>query len=361
MAPRCASVLTLLLCLSPLSAGANAPTGAIGPVGEPAPNPHTEQLVDALLHDAYYKVRLQAALLLGRSGTGAAFLPLLQALRVDAHVSVRAAAAAALGELGDIRAVTPLVQQSALDPESLVREAAQQALAHFPRAQALPQVLTAYSAAEPEVRRAVFEFVGVQPPANLEPLLLRGLADVPEVARLAQALILRLPPAAGARLLEAAVVHRDAEVRRGALDLLRLQGTTTAAQLVLSVYEREAETEGVRDAARLALRQLQGQLPVADWVTASGRGDRHGRAHALRLLGVVGGAVAQARLLAALADPDAFIRGSAVVALQDLGATDVIPALELLASHPDNQRIDDLVQHTLAHLRRLREPSASVP
>ena len=345
----------LLACLLPLLAPAHAGAAAV------PPSQHMQQLEDALLHDAYFKVRLQAALLLGQSGEPAALPALVQALRADPHLSVRAAAAAALASLQDARAVTPLVHQGALDPEALVREAAQQALAEFPRDQATAQVLAAYSALEPEVRRAVLLYIGKQPARSVEPLLLRALADVPAVANLARQQVARLPPDASQRLLGAALAHPDVEVRRVAVDMLLAQGTAASAQLILAAYERDGEVDAVRESARLALRQLRDQLPLGQIVRAAASDDRHARARALRLLGVLGGSTAQEVLLRALRAPDPYIRGTSVLALQDLGDVDLIPVLEGLEGDPSNQRILNLVQHTLVHLRRMRELSASSP
>ena len=68
-----------------------------------------EQLVSALKNADAFKVRLQAAVVLGRAGGAKAVEPLVGALD-DPEVAVRAASAMALGNLADLRAVTPLVR-----------------------------------------------------------------------------------------------------------------------------------------------------------------------------------------------------------------------------------------------------------
>ena len=67
-------------------------------------------LAERLHQSGSYKVRIQAALLLGSAG-GSDALPLLVAvLKDDPRASVRAAAALGLGALGDDRAYAPLVE-----------------------------------------------------------------------------------------------------------------------------------------------------------------------------------------------------------------------------------------------------------
>ena len=70
--------------------------------------PHgVDELVDQLKHGTDFRVRVQAALQLGKSLTTDASKPLEDALD-DPNASVRAAAAAALKNLGDVSALGPL-------------------------------------------------------------------------------------------------------------------------------------------------------------------------------------------------------------------------------------------------------------
>lgn len=70
--------------------------------------PHgVDELVDQLKHGSDFRVRVQAALQLGKSLTTEASKPLEDALE-DPNASVRAAAAAALKNLGDVSAIGPL-------------------------------------------------------------------------------------------------------------------------------------------------------------------------------------------------------------------------------------------------------------
>jgi hypothetical protein len=72
-----------------------------------APAPALDDLVDQLRHGPDFRVRVAAALQLGKSLTGDATAPLVAALD-DSNASVRAAAAAALKNLGEVSALAAL-------------------------------------------------------------------------------------------------------------------------------------------------------------------------------------------------------------------------------------------------------------
>ena len=92
---------------------------------------YVSALESALQDDTSYRLRLQAAVLLGRTGNALACAPLVEALGQDPHLVVRAGAAMALGALRERASVVPLCEQAARDPEPLVRTEASNALDHF--------------------------------------------------------------------------------------------------------------------------------------------------------------------------------------------------------------------------------------
>ena len=53
-----------------------------------------------------------------------------------------------------------------------------------------------------------------------------------------------------------------------------------------------------------------------------------------------------------IADQDVYLRGTAVMAMAELGDPKVVPSLEKLEADPANQRILHLVRHTLKQLRK---------
>lgn len=97
-------------------------------IGRPAVAGKVEELSRILLADSSYKVRLQAAVLLGRVGDRAGAPALIQALD-DTNKTVRAMAAQSLGKLRATEAVAPLKALIARDKEKFVRLQAEKALA----------------------------------------------------------------------------------------------------------------------------------------------------------------------------------------------------------------------------------------
>jgi hypothetical protein len=99
------------------------------------------ELIERLTNADDFRVRVQAALELGKSADPDALDPLIVALS-DQHASVRAAAAAALGELGDKDAI-PALKERRLDRSEAVRK----------QIKATLTALTAEAAGEPRPAR----------------------------------------------------------------------------------------------------------------------------------------------------------------------------------------------------------------
>jgi len=97
-------------------------------------SPGLEELAGQVRDGKDFRVRVQAALQLGKSMSPDAFSPLVAALD-DEHASVRAAAVAALESLGDMRAIGPL-KEHRLDRSEAVRKQIKSSLAEL-EAQAL--------------------------------------------------------------------------------------------------------------------------------------------------------------------------------------------------------------------------------
>jgi hypothetical protein len=87
-----------------------------------------EELTKAVIDDPNYKVRVQAALVLGRLGDHAAVPALIKALG-DQNKTVRAIAAQALGQLGDHDAADPLRDLLKREGDPFVRSQTEKALA----------------------------------------------------------------------------------------------------------------------------------------------------------------------------------------------------------------------------------------
>jgi hypothetical protein len=87
-----------------------------------------DELCRAVIDDGNYKVRVQAALVLGKLGDPRAVPPLIKALG-DTNKTVRGIAAGALGQLGDASAVEPLRELLRHESDSFVRGQADKAVA----------------------------------------------------------------------------------------------------------------------------------------------------------------------------------------------------------------------------------------
>jgi HEAT repeat protein len=302
---------------------------------------------------ASYKVRLQAAVFLGRADDYRAFEPLVQALSADEHHTVRAAAATALANLADPRAISHIIKRVATDPDPFVREEAARALDKYHRAEALPYVVATYGSSEnQEVRRQAVVYVTESADDTAQQVLVRALGDAEEIFAVAKDAALQMDATEALQFLELALHHRDAGVRRGAVRVLHALESAEAATLILEVYERDIEADGVRNETRKALRDLRRFLAIEAIVKdANQNPHKHARAKALKLLGVIGGDEAEGVLLAALSDEDVYLRGTAVMAMAELGDPSLVPTLEKLEADPANQRILHLVRHTLKQLR----------
>lgn len=330
---------------------------SLTPVARADREAYVQRLIDALSHDDAFKVRLQAAVLLGRSNDDRAAPALISALASDAHYTVRAASATALANLNDLRGIAHIVKAQGVDREAFVREEAERALAKFQRSDALPSVISAYNGAEdPRVRKVALAYVVAQPvTADTEPVLERALGETPENFEITKTAVLKLEPTRMMALLQRGIDHHDAAVRRGAVNVLRGVNSQDAARMVLGVYERDIEVEEVRAAARESLRAMRALLPIQQFVKeAQSSSERYARARAIKLLGVVGGDEAEKVLLAASHDDEIYIRGSAVLAMQYLGSQSVVPTLEKLAADPDNARILLQIRSVLKHLKDAR-------
>src|SRR4051812_37156954 len=99
-------------------------------VSAASPEDRVPQWLDALAHDLSFKVRLQAAVKLGRSHDVRAVKGLTDALH-DEHYTVRGAACLGIGNLGHAEAIGALLRTAATDEEEYVRKEARTALRLF--------------------------------------------------------------------------------------------------------------------------------------------------------------------------------------------------------------------------------------
>jgi hypothetical protein len=111
--------LVLLLCVF---------LGALTLARAAAPDAKLEELTRAVVEDSNYKVRVQAALVLGKLADPRAVPALIRALG-DQNKTVRGIAAAALGQLGDPAAAEPLRQLLRRESDPFVKTQTEKAIA----------------------------------------------------------------------------------------------------------------------------------------------------------------------------------------------------------------------------------------
>ncbi len=106
---------------------------AFAPVPPGRGDDQTDRAIEALRDDRSFKVRAQAALVLGQRRSADAVPALCHSLAEDDAPAVRMAAAAALGKIGDPSAMEALGNARRSDPDREVRDAAARALAELRR------------------------------------------------------------------------------------------------------------------------------------------------------------------------------------------------------------------------------------
>lgn len=103
-------------------------TGVLAAAQASAAPAHVDEICRTLTEDANYKVRVQAALVLGKVGGEGAMPCLVRALG-DQNKTVRAMSAQALGRLGDAGAAESLRALARRDPDPFVRNQTEKAIA----------------------------------------------------------------------------------------------------------------------------------------------------------------------------------------------------------------------------------------
>jgi hypothetical protein len=124
-APSTPRLIVALVCCCGLATAAAAPAR-----GEGELPPRIGDVEDSLAHDPSYKVRVDAAIVLGKLAQPRSVPALVSALRDDPHPSVRASAAYALGRFG-APAAREAVVEALRDPAPIVRHMAHEALRHL--------------------------------------------------------------------------------------------------------------------------------------------------------------------------------------------------------------------------------------
>ena len=337
--------------------GAAAPAGAPAVPAPAAPAGHLDDTARHKLHTVLanadaFKVRMEAALILGRRGDAADDLGVLrQAMRSDPSNLVRGAAALAIGHLGSPRGVESLL--GALeDDDAFVRDAATRAVKDLAGPRAIPYLEEATHHDNPRVRRvAVKALGGIQRP-EARRALVEFLGDPDPGVRSAVAKVLGTWPREQAvRLLLAALSDPGYRVRAEAATLAEHFPDPRFIGPLADRLAAPLEAPEVQMAAARSLTALRPLLDVEDLVKhEQGLVDRDARAKAILLLGFAGGARAVSVLEHVLKDPDVGLRGYAAMSLGRCGDTRVVPVLMGMQKDPKNKRILGVIRAALMDL-----------
>lgn len=317
-----------------------------------------ELLTDRLQTSDSFKVRAQAAVLLGRLGDKKCVPVLVKALVYDEHFVVRAAAATALGTLGDERGVEPLFVAAA-ESEPLVRDACARALTHVDARTNYEAISRYAKEGTVEQRSVAISRLGDLARTGDEKAteyVVEALADERAVRDAAAAALADIPTDRAVPILITALNHEEAVVRAESARLLGPRQDSRAVIALATAYDRAGEQERVRAEIRRALERLRPLVNMDDVVRDARKApDKQLRARAIRLLGVVGDPRSASIMEELLDDPDPFIVGMSALALADLGSVASLGRLEETLKAQKDSRAAAPVDLAVKKLRRQRE------
>jgi HEAT repeat protein len=344
-AGRRACSIFALACVAIFSAGARAEEGR-------SVLASIEELRDA----GDWKTRMEAAVVLGRSGDIRARRPLVDALR-DPHYAVRVAAIRSLTNLGELRAIRPILDLLT-DDEPFVRSEAKIAIEELDLEAARPYLVHAVRHhPSKEVRMYAAERLASKRTRSSMRSLLEAIGDEDEVAELAISAIRSLPETDAIALFLEGLRASDYGVQVASIRVLAEIDTGLATEPLIELLD--SEVAEVTIAAAEALRDLAERIDKSRMLVLARRaGSRFERARAIKVLGILGGEDAAVLILNALNDPDVLVRGAAVSAIANLEEVRAIPQLENMKKDEANGRIIALVRRTLVNLQRIREKKA---
>ncbi len=311
-------------------------------------------LSDKLGENPSFKVRLKAAVLLGRMNDARAVRPLCDALE-DGNYVVRGAAARALGNLGHhmaVAAVEPLLRLVG-DEEPFVRKEVRRALENLAGEKSIDYFISAMSNDDSTVRLTAVHVLSMMRVSDARVAIIPALGDSDEEVR-AEAIVAvkGLGHAEMESLLMQAITKNDNyQVQVTSARLIGEMRITSAMGSLADLLVRDDVVPEVKREAAEALSLMKDQINVAALVAQLNQEDRVLRDRAIKLLGIHGGRDAVDALLGLLKHQDPFVRRKAVFALGDTNDPRAIPALEFLLKSEDNPRFRELIKRTLRKLK----------
>ncbi len=328
---------------------------AAGSAGYGAQGEDKVVFLAAKLKDASsFKVRLKAAVMLGRLADARAVDPLVRALRDESYV-VRGAAARALGNLGlpmaggAVEAVFRLVD----DEEPFVQQEARQALMHLLGDDSMEQFIAVLQGDRSNARMTAVQVLATHTSPAARDALLLALGDEDEEVRAEAVMALQRierPQLLG--LLKQGLARRDAyRIQAAAAQMIgELKMTEALGDLSALLVADDVVPEVKKEAAR-TLSGMKQRLDVPGLVAQLQSSDRLQQSQAIQLLGLHGGRESVDALLNLLKHEDLFVRQRAVFALGDAGDPRAVPPLEFLLKNEADARFRQLIERTLRKLR----------
>lgn len=311
-------------------------------------------LAEKLKENTSFKVRLKAAVMLGRMGDARAVRPLCRALDDDNYV-VRGAAARALGNLGHpeaVQAVEPLLGLVG-DEEPFVRKEVQRALERLAGERSLDYFIAALNDDDPRIRLTAVHVLAMMDSPQARLAMIPALGDSDDEVR-AEAIVAvkGLGHADMENLLLAGLQRKENyQVQLTSARLAGEMRITAAAGVLADLLVRDDVVPEVKREASEALARMKEQMNVRSLIEQLDAENRTRRDRAIKLLGIHGGREAVDALMGLLKDPDAYVRQHAVFALGDANDPRAIPALEFLLKSEENPRFLERIKRTLRKLR----------
>jgi len=313
-------------------------------------------LAERLHGSSSFKVRLQAALLLGVAGGADAEPLLVTALQRDKDGAVRAAAALALGETQDARAFEPLIG-ALLDEDVFFRAQVEKGLAELAQSVAdgplkLWEQVAHVSDVSQERGLAVLGSLGAGGVPGLCAAAALG-SDATRVA--AKAELSRLPADQLIAGLRATLRRKDADASPLAAAMLGDLGTPSSLAVLADAMSDPTQPSAVQSEARSALVRLSGAIDPALEARHFRSDDPQERLRAVVLMAIKGGPAAEALALQALQDANLRVQAAGASALADLGSTQALPQIKALMKREDEAPIVRVLEIAARRLGRKQE------
>jgi len=310
-------------------------------------------LIDKLENSDSFRVRTQAAAVLGRLRDARATDSLIERLRGDESYAVRGAAAGALGHIGGVRAVEPLFD-ALNDGDSFVQSTAEDALGKVQGEGVAATLRTQMIQGDQRVQRLAFaRIVSLAEAGDREAAgALISALEVPALHDEAEMNLLELPSTVAVPALMPALEDEKDGTRALAVRMLARRPSKQVAELLAKVYERPGEVEAVKGEVRKALASMRGHIDAEALIEVALQGDDQDvRARAVRLLGAVGEPTAVKAFEELLGDPDPYLQRTAAMALADARAHEAVPRMKKLRASTRDERLKSALDLAIKRLQ----------